>query len=105
MDGPQIAYDAGVGRYLLTVAHGRGGGRIGVFEAPEPWGPWRTVTTRTAGSASAGGELSRDRAADPLDGRRRSHVWAVFSCYGRGACGRYHDRLNLMQATLTLRRQ
>ena len=39
-----IVYDQGIGRYLLTVAHGRegqDGGRVGVFEGPEPWGPWR----------------------------------------------------------------
>ena len=30
-------------------------------------------------------------------------LWAVFSCYGARTCGRYHDKLNVMQATLTLR--
>src|SRR5689334_25325427 len=46
VDGSELAYDAGLGRYLLTVAHGtdgRDGGELGVFEGPQPWGPWATV--------------------------------------------------------------
>jgi hypothetical protein len=31
-------------RYLLATEHGRiASGEMGVFEAEEPWGPWRTV--------------------------------------------------------------
>jgi hypothetical protein len=99
VDGPQIAFDAGVGRYLLTVAH-RGGGRIGVFEAAEPWGAWRTVTYGDGWLGITGGEYLGIELPTRWMGDGGRTVWAVFSCYGRGACGRYHDRLNLMRATL-----
>ncbi len=43
-------YDAGLARYLLTVGHDPSGrlkdaapGKLGLFEAPHPWGPWRTI--------------------------------------------------------------
>jgi len=43
---PSAVYDAGIGRYLLTTAHGPttdGVRKMGMFDAPEPWGPWTTV--------------------------------------------------------------
>jgi hypothetical protein len=37
-------YNAGLRRYLLVTCHtADAGGNIGIFDAPEPWGPWRTV--------------------------------------------------------------
>jgi hypothetical protein len=37
-------YNPGLGRYLLITEHGgKAEGNIGVYEAPEPWGPWSTV--------------------------------------------------------------
>lgn len=48
--GATVVYDAGISRYLMTVGHYPKGtfadaspGRLGVFEAPHPWGPWRTL--------------------------------------------------------------
>lgn len=43
---PSVSYNPGLGLYLLTVAHGPfadGIRKLGVFDAPEPWGPWTTV--------------------------------------------------------------
>jgi hypothetical protein len=38
------AFLPGPGRYLLATEHGRSfRGNFGLFEAEEPWGPWRTV--------------------------------------------------------------
>ncbi|HLA39856.1 MAG TPA: serine hydrolase [Candidatus Glassbacteria bacterium] len=37
-----VVYDPGLGRYLLALASGHRGG-WGIYEAPEPWGPWRTA--------------------------------------------------------------
>lgn len=38
------SYNAGVGRYLIVTEHEASrDGNIGVFDAPEPWGPWTTV--------------------------------------------------------------
>jgi hypothetical protein len=42
-----LTYNAAVKRYILTSSHRVGtdthGPSLGVFEAPQPWGPWRTV--------------------------------------------------------------
>ncbi len=39
-----INYDAGLNRYFLITEHTeRSKGNIGIFDAPEPWGPWTTV--------------------------------------------------------------
>lgn len=35
-------YHPGLKRYLLTVSYGHDGG-WGIFDAPEPWGPWTTA--------------------------------------------------------------
>ncbi|MGH8258979.1 MAG: hypothetical protein ACREUG_04745, partial [Steroidobacteraceae bacterium] len=48
--GPNVVYDAELGRYLLTVGHDPSGdladaapGKLGVYAAAHPWGPWRTI--------------------------------------------------------------
>jgi hypothetical protein len=44
-----ITYNAGLKRYLLTTSHRPAGSQathtaaLGVFDAPEPWGPWTTI--------------------------------------------------------------
>ncbi|TCK18181.1 uncharacterized protein DUF4185 [Thiogranum longum] len=41
-------YNRGLGRYLLVTEHShRSRGNIGIYEAPEPWGPWSTVLFQT----------------------------------------------------------
>lgn len=40
-----VSYNAGLGRYLLCTEHHESGqGYLGIFDAPEPWGPWSTVS-------------------------------------------------------------
>ncbi len=39
-----VSYNAGLKRYLLTTEHSETHrGNLGIFDAPEPWGPWTTV--------------------------------------------------------------
>jgi len=39
-----VSHNAGVGRYLLMTEHDESfKGNLGIFDAPEPWGPWTTV--------------------------------------------------------------
>ncbi len=39
-----VSYNAGLKRYLLATEHGETHvGKFGLFDAPEPWGPWSTV--------------------------------------------------------------
>jgi len=42
MWGVNCSYHPQTGRYLLTVRHSDSGD-WGIFDAPEPWGPWTTV--------------------------------------------------------------
>jgi hypothetical protein len=39
-----VSCNAGLGRYILATEHCEThAGRFGLFDAPEPWGPWTTV--------------------------------------------------------------
>lgn len=39
-----VSHNAGLGRYLLCTEHTETHrGKLGIFDAPEPWGPWTTV--------------------------------------------------------------
>lgn len=40
-----VVYDAGIKRYLMALAFDHAGG-WGLFDAPEPWGPWTTILHR-----------------------------------------------------------
>ena len=37
-----VAYDPGIKRYLMALGFDHHGG-WGIFDAPQPWGPWTTV--------------------------------------------------------------
>ncbi len=108
VNGQDVVRDAGLGRYLVTVGHGADGsdgGELGVFEGPEPWGPWRTVAYEERWLGIRGGSFLGLHLASAwmADGGRT--LWGVFGCWDRGgACGRYDDRYNLMRATLSVRR-
>lgn len=40
-----VSYNAPLGRYLLCTEHSASfEGNLGMFDAPEPWGPWTTVS-------------------------------------------------------------
>jgi len=39
-----VSYNPEINRYILTTEHDRTDkGKLGMFEAPEPWGPWKTI--------------------------------------------------------------
>ncbi len=39
-----VSYNSGLGRYLLLTEHVASfSGNIGLFDAPNPWGPWTTI--------------------------------------------------------------
>jgi Domain of unknown function (DUF4185) len=105
VSGPSAVYDAGLGRYLLTAGHYASGddndssaGQVGIFEAPNPWGPWATV-----GYYENWGNLKAETAGDYLslripskwisaDGRT---LWAVFSGL------KSFDSFNVVRAVLS----
>ena len=100
-----VVYAPALKRYLLAGFHS-GPGQLGVFDAPNPWGPWTTIAYHEDwGKMSAKGEgltcsfPQKWMSADGLT------LWNIFSVYGDG--GKIginaHDRFNLVKATLHLR--
>jgi CubicO group peptidase (beta-lactamase class C family) len=56
-----VSYNRGLGRYVLMTEHViTSQGNLGMFEAPEPWGPWRTAAYR---NTAAGTQFGRTRVA------------------------------------------
>ncbi len=98
-------YNEALKRYILTSWHD-GPGQLGIFEAPNPWGPWSTIVYyETWGRMSAAGEgLSCEfpRKWMSSDGLT---MWCVFSAYGESAKTGIdaHDKFNLVKTTLTLK--
>ena len=49
------SYNAQLGRYLIATEHEKSlQGNLGIFDAPEPWGPWTTVKYVNGFGSSAG---------------------------------------------------
>jgi hypothetical protein len=43
-----VSFNSGLGRYMLTTEHTETHrGNMGIFDAPDPWGPWTTVLLRS----------------------------------------------------------
>jgi len=101
-----VVYNPGLKRTLLTVGHRPKGealragvGQLGLFDAPEPWGPWTTVAYYEKwGGFTKGETLGYDIPAKWIspDG---TTLWMVFSSQG------LLDSFNLVKATLTLCRR
>lgn len=105
--GATVVYHPVLKRYLLAAFH-KGPGQLAIFDGPEPWGPWTTVADYDdwGGMGHEGEGLTctfppKWMSSDGLT------VWCVFSAYGPGARKGIgaHDRFNLVQATLGLRRR
>jgi len=99
-----VVYHPGLKRFLLTCFH-VGPGQLGVFDAPNPWGPWTTVAyyedwgqMGAAGEGLTCGFPQKWMSADGLT------LWSIFSVYGDGAKQgiNAHDRFNLVKASLRL---
>lgn len=101
-----VVYVPGLNRYLLTAFH-TGPGQLGVFDSPNPWGPWTTVAYEEHwGDMSSDGEgLTCSFPANWMspDG---TTLWCVFSAYGGSAKKgiNAHDKLNLVKATIVLKK-
>jgi len=100
-----VAYVPALKRYLLTSFH-TGPAQLGVFDAPEPWGPWTTVAydEHWGGMGAEGHGLNCDFPAKWMSADGLT-LWCVFSVYGPGAKrgAKAHDCFNLVKATLTLK--
>lgn len=97
-----MVYDPALRRFLLTSFH-VGPGQLGVFEAPNPWGPWHTIAYHEDwGQMSAEGEGLLCSFPPKWMSANGLTLWCVFSVYGAGAKQGIHghDRFNLVKATL-----
>jgi hypothetical protein len=100
-----VWYAPALKRYIAAGYHG-GPGELGVFDAPEPWGPWTTVAYYDdwggMGSEGEGLTCSFPQAWMSADGLT---MWCVFAVYGEGAKRgiRAHDCFNLVKVTLSPR--
>jgi len=99
-----VVYNPGIRRYILTSYH-TGPGQLGIFDAPEPWGPWTTVAYHddwgNMGTAGFGLNCDFPQKWMGTDGMT---MWCVFSVYGDGAKKGIngHDKFNLVKVTLVL---
>jgi Domain of unknown function (DUF4185) len=93
----RVVYNRGVGRYLLTTSHGSepGDGSWGIFDAPDPWGPWTTVAYYSIWIDSVKKICFQfpSKWISP-DGKT---LWMIFS--GRGI----YDSFNVVRAELKLK--
>ena len=97
VSGASIVYDAAIHRYVLTLGHGSDAGNLGIFEAPEPWGPWSTVAYEDRWLGINSGEYLGVRMPSAWISGGGLTVWAVFGCYG---CGQpFDDHYNLIRGT------
>jgi hypothetical protein len=103
--GSTVVYHPVLKRYLLCSYHGAPCA-LGVFDAPEPWGPWTTVAYYDdwgkMGKTGYGLTCDFPQKWMSADG---STMWCVFSVYGDGAKQgiRGHDCFNLVKVNLRLR--
>lgn len=103
--GFSMSYNEPLDRYILTTAHGSVS-RLGVFEAPEPWGPWSTVDYY----ANWGGYGDGDGAYALLYSIPTKWIaddgltfWMIYSAYDPP--DRNLDSFNLVKGTLNLLEQ
>jgi len=92
--GVRVVYNPGIKRYLLTTWH-KLDGSWGIFEAPEPWGPWATIAYYKHwidNTPKFGFDFPRKWMS--ADGRT---MWMVFSGTG------IYDSINLIKASLILK--
>lgn len=97
-----VVYDPPLHRYISTSFH-EGPGQLGIFDAPEPWGPWTTVAYYEnwgdMGKVGEGLSCEFPRKWMSADGLT---MWSIFAVYGEGGkIGvKAHDKFNLVKVTI-----
>ena len=91
------AYNSDLSRYILTMAHGSLG-KLGIFDAPEPWGPWTTVAyyENWNGLGSHPGEALYYHFPTKWISNNGTTMWMIYSATG------IYDSFNLVRGTLTV---
>ncbi|MBA2564718.1 MAG: choice-of-anchor D domain-containing protein, partial [Gemmatimonadetes bacterium] len=94
---PSVVHAPALGRYLLTTSHGGEVGRLSIFDAPEPWGPWTTVTYEDDWGGFGGEEALAYSIPTKWLGADGATLWMIFSATG------VLDSFNLISGALSLR--
>jgi hypothetical protein len=100
-----VVFNPGIGRFLLTVAHRPPGspvmagvGQLGIFDAPEPWGPWTTVAYYDDWGGFGNGEALIYALPTKWMSSDGKTFWMVFSSTGK------LDSFNLIKGSLIVNR-
>jgi len=97
-----VVYDAGLRRFIASV-QGQSVGEAGLFDAPQPWGPWTTIAYyQNWGGYGARESLGIDFPTKWIS-RDGKTLWAVFSGGRLGEKDDLLDSFNLVRLTLLLR--
>ena len=102
---PTVVWNPALRRFLFANFH-TGPGQLGVFDGPQPWGPWTTV-----GYYDDWGQMGQDGEGltcgfpEKWMSEDGLTLWSVFSVYGAGAKQgiQAHDRFNVVEAVLRRR--
>ncbi len=96
-----VVYNAGIERYIAS-AQGGTVGETGLFDAPEPWGPWTTIDDyQNWGGFGERESLGVDFPTKWIS-RDGKVMWAVFSGGRLGKGDDILDSFNLARVTLVL---
>ena len=88
VDSPEVVFDSGLHRYLMTVGHASAPdgdvtiGQLGIFESRHPWGPWATIAYYEDWAAfwpSAGGEYLGLHVPPNWISADGKTLWCIFS--------------------------
>jgi hypothetical protein len=102
-----VNYNAGLGRYLLLTDHTVSNrGNLGIFDAPEPWGPWTTAVflNESDGTSFGAGRLVPNTFFWNMPTKWHSADGAEFTLVFTGSGrGKDNDSFNLVRARFELR--
>lgn len=97
-----VVYNSALGRFIASV-QGRSVGQTGLFDAPEPWGPWTTIAYyQNWGGFGDRESLGVDFPTKWIS-RDGKTMWAVFSGGRLKGSDDMLDSFNLVKLTLTVR--
>lgn len=104
-----VSYNAGLRRFILMVEHTESShGNLGIYEAPQPWGPWATVhfASEAAGNPFGAGQPEVPpntffwNAPTKWHSRDGLEFTLVFTGAGRG---KNNDSFNLVRCAFSRR--
>lgn len=103
VEGFTVIYNQPLGRYIATTAHGNVA-RLGIFDAPQPWGPWTTIAYYDdwGGYPKHGGEALAYSFPTKWISNDGLTMWMIFSAYDPPTDSL--DSFNLVKCTLRLKK-